>query len=269
MNAFRIILNLGSVVLLAILGWLVVRIVLGAAQPESLYKPEPIIAPVTVASTGGSTATYNFSSDPFAFGEVALLPVELLDDAPETTLDLKLVGIVSESNATFKLPDGRDKAVKLGEEVMNGVTLTRTAKDFVTLDVNGDTQKLTLERVKLGEKTNAAKIVRATPSVRSNTNLPTREDIENLFTQVKLVPKLDILPDRSTEMVGFLIQAKSGADLAKFNLKNGDILTRVGPVLLNSNRTNIKELTDLVSSGAAQDYEVIRNGSPVTIRIGQ
>jgi len=70
-------------------------------------------------------------------------------------------------------------------------------------------------------------------------------------------------------MVGFLIQAKSGADLAKFNLKNGDILTRVGPVLLNSNRTNIKELTDLVSSGAAQDYEVIRNGSPVTIRIGQ
>jgi len=126
MNAFRIILNLGSVVLLAILGWLVVRIVLGAAQPESLYKPEPIIAPVTVASTGGSTATYNFSSDPFAFGEVALLPVELMDDAPETTLDLKLVGIVSESNATFKLPDGRDKAVKLGEEVMNGVTLTRT-----------------------------------------------------------------------------------------------------------------------------------------------
>ena len=87
--------------------------------------------------------------------------MELLEDAPETTLNLKLVGIVSESTATFRLSDGKDKAVRIGEEVMNGVTLLRTSKDFVTLDVNGETQKLTLERVKLGETSNSDIIVQA------------------------------------------------------------------------------------------------------------
>jgi len=269
MSAIRIALNVGSVVLVAILGWLVVRIGLGVVQPESLYKPDPIIPPVKTATSGALSQTHDFSSNPFAFGEVVALPLELLDDAPETTLDLKLIGIVSESNATFKLPSGKDKAVKVGEEVMNNVTLTRTAKDFVTLDVNGEAQKLTLERVKLGEKETTAKIMRAAPAAGSNSNIPTRADIENLFTQVQLIPSLEIMPDKSTQMQGFRIKARSGADLSKFNLKSGDILTRVGPIMLNSNKTNIKELADLVSSGAAQDYEVIRGGKPVTIRIGQ
>ena len=269
MNAIRIALNVGSVVLVAILGWLIVRIGLGVFQPESLYKPEPVVAPVKTAATGAASISYDFSSNPFAFGEVVALPLELLDDAPETTLDLKLIGIVSESNATFRMSDGKNKAVKVGEEVMNGVTLTRTAKDFVTLDVNGDTQKLTLERVKLGEKETKAKIQRAAPAAGTNSNGPTREDIENLFSQVQLTPSLKIMPDKTTKMQGFLIKARSGADLSKFKLKSGDVLTRVGPVMLNSNRTNIKELTDLVSTGAAQDYEVIRDGKPVTIRIGQ
>lgn len=269
MNAIRIALNAGSIVLVAILGWLIVRIGLGVAQPESLYEPNPIVAPVRTASAVAASVSYDFSTDPFAFGEVAALPVELLDDAPETTLDLKLKGIVSESNATFQLPDGRDKAFEIGEEVMNGVTLMRTAKDFVMLDVNGEAQRLTLERVKLGEKETKAKILRAAPAAGTNSNRPNRQDIENLFSQVQLIPSLKIMPNKTTQMQGFQISARSGADLSKFNLKSGDILTRVGPVMLTSKRVNIKELTELVSTGAAQDYEVIRNGSPVTIRIGQ
>lgn len=269
MSAIRIALNVGSVVLMAILGWLVVRIGLGVAQPESLYAPETIVAPAQTASTGTATVTYDFSTDPFAFGEVVIVPLELLDDAPETTLNLKLIGIVSESSAVFQLADGTNNAVKIGDEVMNGVTLTRTAKDFVTLDVNGDTQKLTLERVKLGESDTAPKILRAAPVGSSVTNMPTREDVENLFSQMQLTPQLEILPDRTTRMQGFKIKARAGADLSKFNLKSDDILTRVGPVMLNTNRTNIKELRDLIATGAAQDYEVIRDGAPVTIRIGQ
>ena len=77
------------------------------------------------------------------------------------------------------------------------------------------------------------------------------------------------MPDRTTKIKGFKINARSGADLSQFNLKSGDVITRVGPVLLNSRQTNFKQLRDLMSSGAAQDVEVIRNGAPVTIRIGQ
>ncbi len=269
MNAIRIALNIGSVILVAVLGWLVVRIVLGLLQPESLYQPEPIVPPVQTASGGTISAVYDFSTDPFAFGEIVVVPLDVFDDAPETTLNLKLVGIISDSSAVFELSDRTNKAVKIGEEVINGVTLTRTAKDFVTLDVNGDVQKLTLERVKLEEKSDGPKIVRADSKTPTRSDMPSRDDIENLFAQVQLTPQLEILPDRTTRMQGFKINARSGADLSKFKLQSGDILTRVGPVMLNSNRTNIKELRDLVSTGAAQDYEVIRDGAPVTIRIGQ
>jgi len=217
----------------------------------------------------GCAHFFRFSTNPFAFGETDVVldnSDESVTDAPETTLDLKLKGIVSESNATFRLADGKDKAVKIGEEIMKGVRLTRTAKDFVLLDVNGDVQKLTLERVKIGETSDAAKI---TVSASNDVKLPTRAEAEKLFSQVQLRPQLEILPDRTTRRQGYKINPRAGADLSKFGLKADDIITRIGPVMLNTNRTNIKELRDLISTGAAQDIEVLRDGNPVTIRIGQ
>jgi len=243
MSAIRIALNIGSLLL--------------------------VVSPARTVASETQSVVYDFSTDPFSFGEVVIAPVEFLEDAPETTLNLKLVGIVSESTATFRLSDGKDKPVRIGEEVMNGVTLLRTAKDFVTLDVNGETQKLTLERVKLGEQSNSDRIVRAKPKTTQSTNLPTKAEIESLFSQVKLIPAMEVMPDRTTQLQGLKIQARSGVDLSKFKLKSGDILTRVGPVMLNSGRPNIKEMRNLIETGAAQDFEVIRDGSPVTIRIGQ
>jgi len=270
MKAASLVLNVGSVALVATLGWLVVRSVMGVMSPQSLYAPEPIVAPASSIQSNSAAPTYDFSSDPFRFGESEIVLDDLLDDiiedAPETTLNLKLKGIVSESSAVFRLADGKDKPVAIDQEVMGGVTLTRTAKDFVILDVNGDTQRLTLERVKLGEKKDAPLITRA-PS--NKIKLPSREEAENLFSQIQLTPAMEILPDRTTRRQGFKIQARGGVDLSSFGLRSDDVLTRIGPVMLNTNRTNIKELRDLIATGAAQDIEVIRDGNPVTIRIGQ
>jgi len=259
MNAVRIALNIGSIVLVAVLGWLLVRIGLGVFQPKSLYAPAPIITPSTSAASGTSLAAYDFSSDPFSFGEIVIDPSDFLEeeDAPETTLDLKLKGIVSDSSATFQMPSGKENAAQIGEEVMSGVTLQRTAKDFVMLDVNGESQKLTLERVKLGENSDSKIITRATPTAVSNQ--PGRADIENLLKNVQINPS----------KLGIRVTPKPGGNLAQYKLKSGDILTRIGPVALNNGPPNIKELNNLLNSGAAQDLEIIRNGAPLTIRIGQ
>lgn len=267
MNAVRIVLNIGSLILVAVLGWLLVRIGLGVFQPKSLYAPDPVVAPTTNAVSATQMAAYDFSSDPFSFGEIMIDPLDFIEDAPETTLDLKLIGIVSESSATFQMSDRKNKPVKIDEEVMNGVTLKRTAKDFVMLDVNGESQKLTLERIKLGEKSDAQIITRAAPTLTASTaNLATAEAF---LSKVQLRPHMEMQADKTTKMVGLKITARPGADLAQFDLKSGDVLTRVGPVLLNTKTPNIKELSTLLQSGAAQDFEVIRNGAPVTIRIGQ
>jgi len=259
MNAVRIALNIGSLVLVAVLGWLLVRIGLGVFQPESLYEPAPIIAPTSSASTGTRLAAYDFSSDPFAFGEIAVDLSEFLEDdnAPETTLNLKLIGIVSDSSATFQMSDGKNKPVKIDEEVMNGVMLKRTAKDFVSLDVNGEPQRLTLERVKLGEKAEAQIITRAAP--KSVSNQQARTSIEDLFKNAQVTPS----------KLGLKITAQPGGNLEQFKLKSGDILTRIGPVATNTGSLNPQDLLKQFSSGTVQDFEVIRNGTPVTIRIGQ
>lgn len=274
MNAIRLALNIGSVVLVAVLGWLVVRSVMGVMNPASLRVVDPIVAPNVTSAARVSARRYDFTSDPFSFGESAPVEIELVEDAPETTLNLKLKGIVSESSATFRLADGKDKPVAIGNEVMNGVTLIRTTKTFVILDVNGDEQKLTLERVKLESQAGAPMIGRAPAkadavSMSPQSQLATRADVENLFSQIELVPQLEIMPDKTLKRQGMKINARSGANLSKFGLKSGDIVTRIGPVMLDSNRTNIKELQTLLATGAAQDIEVLRDGSPVTIRIGQ
>ena len=276
MNAVRIALNIGSLFLVAVLGWLLVRIGLGVFQPKSLYAPEPVVAPAAAAVSGTRLAAYDFSSDPFSFGEITIDPLDLIieEDAPETTLDLKLKGIISEGTATFQMSDGKDKAVKIGEDVMNGVTLTGTSKDFVTMDVNGESQKLTRESVKSSESAEAKVITTRTApqpasTSKKNTNQPSRASLETLLTKVQLTPDLELQPDRSTRVRGLKITARPGANLAQLKLKSGDVLTRVGPVALNTRAPKIKELRQLLTSGAAQDFEIIRNGSPVTIRIGQ
>jgi len=134
---------------------------------------------------------------------------------------------------------------------------------------------LTRASVKDGEESNG-KLIVTVPSNASQTQTtalrskqPTRASVEDLISKVQLTPDLELLPDRSTRVRGLKITARPGADLAQFKLKSGDILTRVGPEQLNTRAPNIKKLRDLLSSGAAQDFEVIRNGAPVTIRIGQ
>lgn len=271
MNALRTALNVGSVALVAVAGWLLVRSVMGLVNPESLYAPEPVIAPAPSVVQTGQNRTYDFSSDPFSLAQpdVDTGPAEIVSDAPETSLNLTLKGSTTESSVIIDMPDGQQKNIRIGEEIMNGVTLQAIGKDFVTLDVNGETQKLTLERLKTGNQGGQPIIGRAPPPAEiTPMSLPTQAEAEQLFSKVEIVPNFDV---SSGEMKrnGFLVKPKAGTDLSTFGLQSGDVVTRIGPVLLDRNRVNIAELREMISTGAAQDIEVLRNGAPVTIRIGQ
>jgi len=269
MNALRTVLNIGSVALVAVTSWLLVRSLMGFLSPESLYAPEPVVAPVPATVQAGLTRNYDFSSDPFSVGALPAeeaAPEELTSDAPETSLNLTFQGGTTEGAAIITQQDGRQKNFKIGDEIMNGVTLHGLGKDFVTLDVNGEIQKLTLERVKLDQQSGKSIITRA-PDPTPVNGLPNRAQAENLLSNVDIAPYFD-KGDKS-KRVGFRIKPRAGADLSAFGLKPGDVLTRIGPVKLDQNTTNIAALRDVISNGAAQDMEVLRNGTPITIRIGQ
>lgn len=277
MTALRTALNIGSIVLVAVTAWLFVRTVMGFLNPESLYAPEPIVAPAPAVAQAGLVTSYDFSSDPFSATQTLVedtAPEELTTDAPETSLNLTFQGGTTEGAAIITLQDGRQQNFKIDEEIMNGVSLNGLGKDFVTLDVNGEIQKLTLERAKLEQQAGKSIVTLAqepafAPNLSSKpTSSPSRAQAENLFSNVDISPYFDKSSGKS-ERRGFKIKPRSGADLSAFGLKSGDVLTRIGSVQLDQNVTNIPALRDLISTGAAQDIEVLRNGAPITIRIGQ
>ncbi|WP_427451881.1 type II secretion system protein N [Litorimonas sp. WD9-15] len=271
MTALRTVLNIASLVLVGVIGWLFVRVIVGLMNPESLYLAEPVIAPVATVASVEVTRNYDFSSDPFSLTQsVVADEPQLGEDAPETSLNLTLKGSTTASSAIIGMPDGQEKNIRIDEEIMNGVTLKGMGKDFVSLDVNGEVQRLTLERVKMEQQGKTPIIGRAPPKVsdRATLQAPSRAEAETLFTKVSIEPYFDVVGD-GLKRRGFTVKSRAGADLSVFGLREGDILTRIGPVLLDRNRTNINELRELISTGAAQDIEVLRDGSPVTIRIGQ
>ena len=283
MTLVRTVLNIASLALLALAGWLLVRSVLGFLNPESLYEPDPVIAPSAVSVQPGQTRRYDFSSDPFTKADVAPIEEEeiLTSDAPETSLDLKLKGVATDGAASIALPGGTEKNFRIEDEIMNGVTLDDIGKDFVTLNVNGEIQKLSLERsqstqngdsvIKTAPKADVTKISTTSPQNASRRNISVSSSSVNAQT---LLNQINISPDFGLEngqkvQRGFKINPKSGVDLSAYGLKSGDVLTRIGPLQLNTERLDFQTLQNLISQGAAQDVEILRNGNPVTIRIGQ
>lgn len=259
------------------------RSVLGFLNPESLYEPDPIIEPSTIAVQPGQIRRYDFSSDPFSKSEIIQTEeVEILtSDAPETSLDLTLKGVATDGAASIAMPGGAEKNFRIEDEIMNGVTLNDIGKDFVTLNVNGEIQKLSLERSQNAQNGDAVIKTAPKPEVIKTTNALSenavprnvRVSASSLNAQT-LLNQINISPDYSVEngkkvQRGFRINPKSGVDLTAYGLKSGDVLTRIGPLKLNTERLDFQTLQNLISQGAAQDVEILRNGNPVTIRIGQ
>ena len=198
MTLVRTVLNIASLALLALAGWLLVRSVLGFLNPESLYEPDPVIAPSAVSVQPGQTRRYDFSSDPFTKADVAPIEEEeiLTSDAPETSLDLTLKGVATDGAASIATPGGAEKNFRIEDEIMNGVTLDDIGKDFVTLNVNGEIQKLSLERsqstqngdsvIKTAPKADVTKISTTSPQNASRRNISVSSSSVNAQTLLNL-----------------------------------------------------------------------------------
>ena len=142
------------------------------------------------------------------------------------------------------------------------------AKSFVTLNVNGEIQKLTLERSSVEEKGQVIKSAPPPPPIETVSADSGAINSRNILSKVNIAPNF-VNQSGTKVQNGFKITPKSGVDLSTVGLRSGDVLSRIGPVVLNGDQSSLADLHDLISKGGAQDVEILRNGSPVTIRIGQ
>lgn len=137
----------GLAVLAAALGKLVWLLFAPHAAVSSVTA-SPQLNSVTVATAAPETVdmTRLTRSNPFAPGAPQLIE-EIVDDAPETSLNLILKGSRTAtgdgvSSATIVTPDNRQLNYAEGEEILSGVAIHRILSDRVILDKNGEFESL-------------------------------------------------------------------------------------------------------------------------------
>lgn len=197
------------------------------------------------------------------------------EDAPETTLDLKLFGIraVKESNtgsAIIRTPDLKQSAFHVGEELLDDVYLRRVMPDRVFISRNGVIESLFLDE-------SAARLVSSPMEQGSSIAPPAGAAAQtspaevaglsgaSLFEAVQLRPRLN-----GNTIEGYYVQPKGdGSVFKKMGLQPSDVLIAVnGMRLVNNER--IQEAIEELRYADTVVVELERDGRPerITVSLG-
>lgn len=240
--------------------WLGMKLILSVLAPSSRWEPVQITQVVAVSAETGRD--YDFSYNPFAVGEDQIVVADPTpgDDAPETTLNLQLKGLRSGENgvAFIQTPDGQEDNYYIADEIMQGVILRGVFPDYVLIDVNGQTQRLTTDDAKAARSNSKPAQARDLQTLRS-------ADASDLLSQVQLIPAFD----RDMNRTGLMVKARSDAiDLSTYGLESGDVITRFAGQSTLSGLPDMVALRRSVSSGRPITVDILRDGQPLSITIG-
>ncbi|WP_298914253.1 type II secretion system protein N [uncultured Algimonas sp.] len=245
--------------------WLGVKLLLALAAPSSRWDPVLVAGPVAASGSSASATAYDFTYNPFEAGDanVDIEPiVDMGDDAPETTLDLELVGLRSGENGTafVRTPDGQDRNYYLSDEIMPNVVLRGVLPGFVLIEVNGQTQRLTMDDSK-------ASVSSSSPRRSADPGLQTLRsaDAATLLSQFDIRPSFDDNGARN----GVTVQPRSaGVELSTYGLRDGDVITRFAGEDVVTGMPDPVSLRRQLSNGQPVAVDIIRDGQPMTITIG-
>ncbi len=245
----------------------VTRTVLAVTAPESLWDAPELAPPVAaIASTSGAPQL-DLSFDPFHRDSVIIDDViEIGTDAPETTLNLKLFGRRAGRNgsAILQTPDKSQKVFRIGDEIMNGVTLKAVHPGYIVLSQGGRIERLTFERD--GDSGLLAQAPQADEKPLSEIKaVPAPMTIAGFMAGVNLAPAVN-----AGKMMGFRITPKNGSvNLGSLGLRSGDVVTSISGIDLTSPNLNPTDLAARLSGRTQLRLNVLRGSETVLINIGK
>ncbi len=279
---------LACIALAALAAFLLLRLAWQFVPRDDATAAAPSVAAGTAAASAPerSIASWHlFGDTPRALGA---------DGGAASTLGLILRGTVADADpsAGFAMiagDDGLERSFRVGQEVVAGVRLAAVYADRVVLTRNGSDETLQLPR---DRNLAPAEVVRATPASassratgigqpanpasapaaqRSVTVSPEAQRMladlqrnpQELMQRVRAVPVLD-----GGRLTG--VRIAPGADAALvglFGLRTGDVVTAVDGQAIDSPARGQQILSTLASAKSAS-VTVLRDGSPVEIRVG-
>ena len=255
--------------LVAALCFVLAKIVITLTNPESIWTGKDVAAPTTVKSVQG-LQNFTFSSDPFnsTRQEGAVEEVIINSDVPETTLNLKLTGHIAgeKGSANLRTPDNKEAAYRIGDEVISDVILKAVNKDFVVLSVNGQLQRLTVERAK---EEGFLQRNNDTTNLKPNNSAPSSKA---LLSQDVLTVIQNLSFDRSIkngQVQGYTIKTnRPDFNVRQFGIEKGDLVTEIDGKDITTKKVDFLSLFQEVSQKGNIEITVLRNGQSKKIKLG-
>lgn len=272
--------RLAAATLVLVLAYVLVKAVITYTNPESVWE-SPALAPISGQRVQqGGAQSFTFATDPFnRDAEPALEAITAIgEDAPETTLNLKLTGRTAGINGTaiLRTPDNKEGNYRLGDEIVSGVTLQAVNKDFIVLDVDGELQRLTFER---GDDTGLVKKMTAdeeaprtslTVKTSSAQNSATpqspeiSDDVSKIFQNISLRRVM-----KNGQLTGYSVKAtRPGVDLTPYGFSKGDVVTAIGGTDITRGRPDFINLFEQGVQSGGLEVTVLRNGQTRIIKLG-
>ena len=242
--------------LIALFGiYLLVRAIMLFAAPSSHWAA-PEIRAGNAPGAAVAVVAVDPSFDPFYRGGEAVAPRQDFEDAPETTLNLKLLGRITGEggSAILKTPDGSERGYGVGEEIMSGVTLEAVNADYIVISQNGALERLTIE--------NRGGVMSVPEPIIEEEDIDTDEINDIDFNPAQFLSENEIkLVTENGRIIGYRItQRTATADLSQYQLQSGDIITAIGGTDITQGRPDFGPLLQEVQRRGMLELTFIRGG---------
>lgn len=264
----------GLTLLLALLiGLQLARLFWWVVPPPDAWQPTPATAAVSQGGPAQVDVAALSNANLFGAATVEAPTEAALADAPDTNLNLTLLGIFAgdddeDSRALIGTGNGEEQPFSIGDDVVRGATLKAIFADRVVLSRNGRNETLRLDKdapnraISAPSPTSAALPDRvALPQLAS-----VREQILQDPTQA--ANYLRVQPAASGGVMrGYRIYP--GRDRSLFNaagLRPGDLVTGINGTELNDATRALQMLTEL-STASQVSLTIERGGNAQTVNI--
>jgi type II secretion system protein C len=250
--------------------YLLAKSTISFISPSSAWVPLRLDIKNSESSLIPDKETFKFEVDPFnrKLTDGPITQMQIVQDAPETTLNLVLTGMISGPNgiAILKKSNEKQKSYKVGELIYPGVVLQSVQKNYIIIDVDGKIQRLTFNREEITGLSYRNDDLKSNKGLNKE-SLVTRSsdfDVDLLFQNLSLRRVSE-----AGKLRGYSIkQNQPNMDLTKFGFLKEDIITAIDGVDITSGSPNFVKLFEQSRKSGNVVMTIIRNGKTKKIKIG-
>lgn len=250
--------------------YLLAKSTISFISPSSAWVPLRLDIKNSESSLIPDKETFKFEVDPFnrKLTDGPITQMQIVQDAPETTLNLVLTGMISGPNgiAILKKSDEKQRSYKVGELIYPGVVLQSVQKNYIIIDVDGKIQRLTFNREEITGLSYRNDDLKSNKGLNKE-SLVTRSfdfDVDLLFQNLSLRRVSE-----AGKLRGYSIkQNQPNMDLTKLGFLEEDIITAIDGVDITSGSPNFVKLFEQSRKSGNVVMTIIRNGKTKKIKIG-